>query len=62
VINSISGRIAVISLASSLPMIQVKRVLRPGRLEGSKRREGMAGIADSRKTQQAHMLQRRFEV
>src|SRR5882757_1827631 len=36
--------------------------VRPRRLESSKRREGMAGIADSRKTQQAHMLQRRFEV
>ncbi len=31
VINSISGRIAVISLASSLPMIQVNRGLRPRR-------------------------------
>ena len=36
--------------------------LRPRRLEGSKRRQRMAGIADRRQTQQAHVLQRRFET
>ncbi len=36
--------------------------LRPCRLQGSKRRHRMAGIADSRKTQQTHVLQRWFEI
>ncbi len=36
--------------------------LRPRRLKGAKRRHGMTGIANSRETQQAYMLQRRFEV
>ena len=39
-----------------------KTGLRPRRLEGSKRRQGMTDIADCRKTQQTHVLQRRFEA
>jgi hypothetical protein len=39
-----------------------KAGLRPRILEGSKRRQGVAGIADCRETQQTNMLQRRFEA
>src|ERR1700722_1912328 len=35
--------------------------LRPRRLEGSKRRQRMAGVAYGGKAQQTHTLQRRFE-
>ncbi len=39
-----------------------KAGFRPRRLKGAQRRQRVAGIADCRETQQAHMLERRFKV